>query len=479
MLWALLFGIMNAAEIEQIAIEISEAMSDRQFGKIFPLSESSFAIDFHPHAGRYLFIDHAARTASAFLIVRRLKELERSTVHSGNFVVNLRKTLAGRKLTEVRSDGASIRLFLAGEVDVLSLVIQLRTAPNVFLLGADAAILQTARRSDRNGQQVGEIYAAPEPQATSVTASLDLDGQTLSQKMDSDRREYDKEARSDRLASEARKKIKGELAKRRKLLVNLDSDLVHHGNADQWKKYGDLILANLSNLKREGDSIFVTDFFDPDLGKLEIPADRERSPNEVAESYFRKYTKARNAVASIAKRKEDVNMEIEEIVQRQNDLESSIAANDEETLNAFIGNKPVDQQISKEKKKADEFTGARRFVTSQGFEILVGKKAKDNDHLTFRIAKPYDTWLHAADYPGSHVIVRNPSRGEIPSQTLIDAARLAGFYSDARENPKIAVNYTLKKFVNKPKRSAPGLASLSSFKTIMVVSGFPDTVEKA
>ena len=77
-------------------------------------------------------------------------------------------------------------------------------------------------------------------------------------------------------------------------------------------------------------------------------------------------------------------------------------------------------------------------------------------------------WLHAADYPGSHVVIRNPQKKELPDRTLIEAAELAAFYSDAREQTKAAVNYTLRKFVNKPRKSAPGLVSLASHKTIMV-----------
>ncbi|MCA1589333.1 MAG: NFACT RNA binding domain-containing protein [Acidobacteria bacterium] len=106
--------------------------------------------------------------------------------------------------------------------------------------------------------------------------------------------------------------------------------------------------------------------------------------------------------------------------------------------------------------------------------MLVGKKAKDNDYLTFRMAKSLDTWMHAADYPGSHVVVRNPNRREIPQKTLLEAAQLAAFYSQARRHPKAAVHYTQKKFVNKPRGAAPGLVSLASFKTILVEPKVPD-----
>jgi len=88
--------------------------------------------------------------------------------------------------------------------------------------------------------------------------------------------------------------------------------------------------------------------------------------------------------------------------------------------------------------------------------------------LTFRTAKSLDLWMHAADYPGSHVVVRNPNRKEIPQKTLLESAQIAAFYSQAKSQAKVAVHYTQKKFVNKPKGAATGLVSLASFKTILV-----------
>ncbi|MEQ1605645.1 MAG: NFACT RNA binding domain-containing protein [Pyrinomonadaceae bacterium] len=472
---------MNEIEIKQIAREIGEAMRGRRFGKIFPLSATSFAFDFHPHAGSYLFVDLGPQTGAAFLIVRKLKELERSATHSSPFIIQLRRTLTGREFTNVSVDASSIRLELsAAESDTLTLVIQLRGGtPNAFVVDIKGVISEAARNSDRDGQKVGDVYAGPQIDQDAKAKRIDPRGGTLSCAIDTERRQRDAETRFALLAKEARKKIKSDLTKRQKLLSNLDSDLAQHGNAEKWKKFGDLILANISNLRRESDTIYVTNYFDPEMPEIAITADHNQPPTEVAEGYFRKYTKARNAVAAIGERKKIVNAEIERLERRKEAIESAIATQDEEKLSSFVTVKIVEPQISKEKKKADKFTGARKFISSDGFEILVGKKAKDNDHLTFRIAKAYDTWLHAADYPGSHVIIRNPNRKEIPVRTLLEAAQLAAFYSDAREKPKAAVNYTLKKFVNKPKRAAPGLASLSSFKTILVEPGFPEAVGKA
>ena len=88
--------------------------------------------------------------------------------------------------------------------------------------------------------------------------------------------------------------------------------------------------------------------------------------------------------------------------------------------------------------------------------------------ITFKLAKPQDVWLHAADYPGSHVVIRNPSRQAVPHRTVVEAAEIAAFYSQASEQRKAAVHYTQKKFVSKPPRSKPGLVRLSEFKTVMV-----------
>ncbi|HEY8413594.1 MAG TPA: NFACT RNA binding domain-containing protein, partial [Pyrinomonadaceae bacterium] len=79
-----------------------------------------------------------------------------------------------------------------------------------------------------------------------------------------------------------------------------------------------------------------------------------------------------------------------------------------------------------------------------------------------------DLWLHAGDYPGSHVVVRNPTRKEIPHRTVVEAAQLAGRFSQASEDSKFVIHYTPRKFLAKPKGAAPGLVRLSRFKSITV-----------
>lgn len=281
------------------------------------------------------------------------------------------------------------------------------------------------------------------------------------------------EARFEQLASKVRRKALAEIKKHKKLIDNLLADIEKHGDATRWKRYGDLILANVNNATRRGDRILVTDYFDALAPVIEIEGDLSKPLSEIAEAYFRRYVKARNANLVIKERMTAAETAINVALEKLRLIDAAIEEGNEEYLTSLIAppRKPI--AVTGKKKQDTEFKGARRFISTDGFEILVGKKATDNDFLTFRVARSLDLWMHAADYPGSHVVIRNANRKEIPNQTLIEAAQLAAFYSNGRSQPKAAVHYTQKKFVNKPKRSAPGLVSLASFKTILVEPHVP------
>jgi predicted ribosome quality control (RQC) complex YloA/Tae2 family protein len=99
---------------------------------------------------------------------------------------------------------------------------------------------------------------------------------------------------------------------------------------------------------------------------------------------------------------------------------------------------------------------------------LVGKTAKDNDHLTFKVGKPDDLWLHARGTPGSHVIVRLEKGQSIPHETLKDAATLTLWFSDLRKSGKGEVIYTLRKFVKKAKGQKPGVVQVTRDKSMWI-----------
>jgi predicted ribosome quality control (RQC) complex YloA/Tae2 family protein len=472
---------VNNKTLEQICAELASALTGQKFGKIFTLSRLTLAIDFRLNESLFLFISAESVEPRIYLIKRRLRDLEKQSGNPNSFVSFIRKRLANAVLQSIeKTENERILTFFftaqteIGETEKYSLVAQLTgRSANLFLLDKNGFILDKLRETFGEGQEIGGKYSAPvrvgEKRTTGeeeIFSKGNFD--TLSEALDNFYLEKAAEKLFQNRAKSAESKIKQEITKREKLVKKLNQDLVNHGEADKWKRFGDLILANLADAVRIDDKVLVVDYFDENVPTLEIEIDENDSLTEAAEKFFRRYTKARNAKEEVSKRLAILETEISNLKLKSEELREAIEAKDDDYLTEVLGAKIEKLPVKQRDKKTENFTGARRFVSSDDFEILVGKASKDNDFLTFRVAKSGDLWLHAADYPGSHVIIKNPNRKEIPQKTLLEAAQIAAFYSHAREQPKVAVHYTPKKFVNKPKGAALGLVSLSSFKTVLV-----------
>jgi predicted ribosome quality control (RQC) complex YloA/Tae2 family protein len=456
---------MDSGELLQIRDEIEAALKGRLMGRIYALTRESFIVDFHPHAGQYLLIEAASKRRRIHLVRRKLKTLEREAGNPSPFLLKVRDSLSNKALTAVAAGTSQIRLAFENGYSLVASVG--RASRNVLLISPDNLIEAALFQDEKTLYRIGQSFELVED--TSRHSGVEPQGgEPLSDALDQHFLREERELEFGRLAAEAKRKIASEITKRKRLLQNLASDLERHGDTDKWKRLGDLLLANVSTARRQGETIIVTDYFSDDARDIEIEGDATKEIPEIAEDYFRKYTKARNAAVAVSERIEATNAELAELETRLANVESAIAEHNTEFLETIADGGRRQAEAKPSKKKEPELKGVRRFISSDGFEILVGKKATDNDHLSFRIAKSLDLWMHAADYPGSHVVVRNPNRKEIPQRTVLEAAELAAFYSSGRKQTKAAVNYTQKKHVNKPRRAAPGLVSLSSFRTILV-----------
>lgn len=272
-----------------------------------------------------------------------------------------------------------------------------------------------------------------------------------------------------------RRLLVDEVRKRESIKKAIASDRERFVNPERLKQFGDLLLANLATAKITGSRAVVTDYYDDDQEEIEIEIDENRSLQQAAADYFNRYQKAQRALTAIEERAAEIAhtlAPLKELLARLDagtTIEQVIKIRGE--AEALLGMRPAKDnagQAVKKKARRDEKQIGRKFISTDGFEIVVGRNDRDNDQLTFRVARPQDVWLHAADYPGSHVIIRNPDRQAVPHRTIIEAAELAAFYSTAKRESKVGVHYTQRKFISKPPRSKPGLVRLSSFKTLMV-----------
>jgi predicted ribosome quality control (RQC) complex YloA/Tae2 family protein len=116
-----------------------------------------------------------------------------------------------------------------------------------------------------------------------------------------------------------------------------------------------------------------------------------------------------------------------------------------------------------------------RRVLVEGFEVLIGRSAADNDALTFRVGKPNDSWLHVAGgTPGSHVIIRNPERQVVPKSVVERAASFAAWYSKARAGGSVEVHHCKVSDVRKPRGAAAGSVQLERYTRVRVRPAEPD-----
>jgi predicted ribosome quality control (RQC) complex YloA/Tae2 family protein len=115
-----------------------------------------------------------------------------------------------------------------------------------------------------------------------------------------------------------------------------------------------------------------------------------------------------------------------------------------------------------------------RTLTVAGFEVLIGREAEDNDFLTFEVAAPHDLWLHVAGgVPGSHVVVRNPDKVDVPRPVIQIAAAAAAWYSKARGAPRVEVHYCRVSDVSKDPKAPAGQVELARWKSVSVQPALP------
>ncbi len=470
---------MHQETIQGVVEEIGPLLVGGYLGKIFQLSPLSYAIDIGVRDGRYLFISAEPSSPRLYLVKRRLKDLEKQSNPHSQFAQALRAKLSGAELISVTRDSSErvIRFTFApkdefGESQKRVLVAQLTgRSSNLFLLDGQGRITNVLRSAKGEGQSPGDTYESPTLRAHPATDETPLQASkedSLSAALDSHYLDKDQQKAFQLRAKDLLGALRKELRQRAKLKENLEKDLVAHGEPEAHKRLGDLLLANIATAQRKGSKVHIQDFYTEGAPTIELDLDENSSLQEEASRYFARYTKAKRAKEEIAARLMRISRESYELQAKEALLERAIELHDEAALASFEKRAPQSKGRRIKRREVTKIPGVRLYKSSDGNEILVGRGARDNDNLTFRVAKPNDLWLHAADYPGSHVVVRRENRNEIPHRTIIEAAQLAARFSQASKDSKVVVHYTSRKFLSKPRGAAPGLVRMSTFKTILV-----------
>ncbi len=255
--------------------------------------------------------------------------------------------------------------------------------------------------------------------------------------------------------------IEKRLEEARRKVLGLERELRQARKPEAVRALGDLILARLSEIPRGSERMSVLDF---EGNAMEIELDPSISPSENADRYYRQAARLQRATSTLPERIRDAEDAVEkwrdlrEKTQRGEVLPTALAHALGPTRRLRVGS-------SGQEARALPY---RRFISSGGLEIRVGRGAGDNDELTFRHSAPDDVWLHARQASGAHVILRWQGEGSPPPQDLAEAASLAALHSSARHSGSVAVAWTRRKYVRKPRGASPGTVRPEREETVLV-----------
>lgn len=240
----------------------------------------------------------------------------------------------------------------------------------------------------------------------------------------------------------------------RKLAIQRES-LIESEKGAEYKKYADLITANIYMIKRGMESFVAVDYYDDACPEIEIKLDARLDPSKNAQKYYKLYNKCKTAKAVLTEQiaiweRELLYLEsVKSFLERAESEQDLIDIRDE-LYRAGYASKLRGYKPQKQLKLRP-----MQFKTSGGYRLLVGRNNLQNDELTFKIAEKNDLWFHVKDMPGSHVIM--VTGGEEPSERdYTEAAEVAAYYSKAGDGANVAVDYTAVRNVKKPQGAKPG-----------------------
>lgn len=231
------------------------------------------------------------------------------------------------------------------------------------------------------------------------------------------------------------------------------------------RRFGELITANLYRMERGQTRLMAEDYYEEACPRVEIPLDGRLSPQENAARYFKLYTKAKTAEVILAQQLSSGREELRYLESVLQELE--LAESEQDFLEIRSELESAGYLRVRGKKTLQRPAGPRRFCSTAGLVILVGRNNRQNDRLTGKDAMRNDLWFHTRTIHGSHVILCTGG-AQPDEQSMQEAAMLAAWYSQGRQMPKVDVDYTQVRFVKKSAGARPGMVNYVNYKTLTV-----------
>ncbi len=246
-------------------------------------------------------------------------------------------------------------------------------------------------------------------------------------------------------------------------------------NKDMYKIKGDLLTANIYKIKQGEKNVILENYYDEALSDISIDLNPSFTPSQNAQRYYKLYQKAKNAEIEAAKQFEAA---FDDLQYLESTLVLTQNAQSESDLNAIRNELSelgyMKRKSVNKKQKLQNTSKPYHYISSDGFDIYVGKNNTQNDYLTLKYANSQDIWFHTKKIHGSHTIIKLGVNKEVPDSTIKEAAILAAYYSKGRDSSNVPVDYTTVKNVRKPNGAKPGMVIYDNYNTIYVTPTLPD-----
>lgn len=253
----------------------------------------------------------------------------------------------------------------------------------------------------------------------------------------------------------------------KKIFIHMDT-LREVAERENYKLYGELITANIYCIPKNSKKVSLLNYYSENGEYIDIPLDENLLPQENAQRYFKKYAKAKTAFTHTTQQLEEANSELLYLESVLHSLESCKSLKDIDDIRQELvdGGYLASRKKLQKRKNPKAFT-PHTYMSSDGLYIYAGRNNVQNDILTLKLSSSNDIWLHTKNIPGSHVIIKK-DKGDIPDNTLLQAAQLAAYHSKAKNSSHVEVDYTQVRNVKKANGAKPGMVIYNNYKTIIV-----------
>ena len=260
---------------------------------------------------------------------------------------------------------------------------------------------------------------------------------------------------------------------RRKMAIQ-EKELQETFDRERLRQLGDIVTANIHRIQKGQTILEAEDFYDEEMKIIQIPISNTLSPQQNAAKFYKDYTRMKNAEKELTRQLELGETELTYLLSVLDELNRAASEQELEEIRQELQQGGYVKADSGKKRIKQSKLPPMRFESTDGVPIYVGRNNRQNDELTFKMARKDDIWLHAQKVHGSHVIIACGGKS-VPDDTVTQAAQLAAYYAEATGGQNIPVDVTPVKQVKKPPAGKPGMVIYHTYRTV-IVNPYPDIV---